>query len=150
MKTAPSGGWTPLANLAGLLSLLCVVQSGLIVAPWTRSTLSPDWVIWPHMSSIKNLINVVDPQKSKIFEVLGVNTRNTDLVNRQAYLDRILMFCDTDLVKVVTGVRRCGKSSLLALAREKIISENIDGRAFVSLNLESKEGRVTTEDELCL
>lgn len=37
------------------------------------------------------------------------------LIERETYLDRALMFRDTDLVKVVTGVRRCGKSSLLAL-----------------------------------
>lgn len=72
----------------------------------------------------------------------------TFLVNRQAYLDRILMFRDTDLVKVVTGVRRCGKSSLLALAQEKILSEGIEGRSIVSLNLESRKCPVTTEDDL--
>lgn len=52
-----------------------------------------------------------------------------ELVNRQAYLDRILMFRDTDLIKVVTGVRRCGKSSLLKLAQDKIESEGAQGRA---------------------
>ena len=39
------------------------------------------------------------------------------LIQRPTYLERALMFRDTDLVKVVTGVRRCGKSSLLQLAR---------------------------------
>lgn len=71
-----------------------------------------------------------------------------NLVNRQAYLDRILMFRDTDLIKVVTGVRRCGKSSLLALVRDKIASENVPGRAIASLNLESKLCHVETENEL--
>lgn len=73
---------------------------------------------------------------------------NTKLVNRQTYLDRILMFRDTDLIKVVTGVRRCGKSSLLGLVQEKIATENIKERALLSLNLESKVCPVTTEDEL--
>lgn len=74
--------------------------------------------------------------------------QNTMLINRQAYLDRILMFRDTDLIKVVTGVRRCGKSSLLALARDKIMSEGAGGCDFAFLNLESKECPVATENEL--
>lgn len=70
------------------------------------------------------------------------------LVNRQMYLDRILLFRDTDLIKVVTGVRRCGKSSLLQLVRSKIAYEGVQGQAFVSLNMESRACRIETEDDL--
>lgn len=70
------------------------------------------------------------------------------LVTRQTYLDRILMFRDTDLIKVVTGVRRCGKSSLLELARDAIMSERVSGRSFAFLNLESKKCPVTNESDL--
>ena len=34
---------------------------------------------------------------------------DSKLINRPTYLERALMFRDADLVKVVTGVRRCGK-----------------------------------------
>ena len=71
-----------------------------------------------------------------------------NLVNRRLYLDRALMFRDTDLIKVVTGVRRCGKSSLLALVRDELASKTTEGSAFVSLNLESMACPVTTKDEL--
>ena len=70
------------------------------------------------------------------------------LISRDAYLNRALMFRDTDLIKVVTGVRRCGKSSLLELIRKRFASEGIDGRALVSLNLESKACPVATENDL--
>lgn len=70
------------------------------------------------------------------------------LVSRDVYLNRALMFRDTDLIKVVTGVRRCGKSSMLGLVREKLVSEGVDERALVSLNLESKARLVVTEDDL--
>lgn len=70
------------------------------------------------------------------------------LVSRDAYLDRALMFRDTDLIKVVTGARRCGKSSLLELIRKRFAAEGIDGRALVSLNLESKACSVATENDL--
>ena len=70
------------------------------------------------------------------------------LVTRQTYLDRILMFRDTDLIKVVTGVRRCDKSSLLELARDAIMSERVSGRSFAFLNLESKKCPITSESDL--
>ena len=70
------------------------------------------------------------------------------LIQRPAYLERALMFRDTDLVKVVTGVRRCGKSSLLQLVRERIEGEGAPGRSFASLNLEDRESGVRTDGDL--
>ena len=49
------------------------------------------------------------------------------------YLDHTLKLHDTDLIKVETGVLRCGKSSLLGLARNKIASEGMEGRALARL-----------------
>lgn len=45
------------------------------------------------------------------------------LRNRGRYLEEAMLFRDTDLIKVITGVRRCGKSSLLELIRITIESE---------------------------
>ena len=70
------------------------------------------------------------------------------LIQRPTYLERALMFRDTDLVKVVTGVRRCGKSSLLQLVRERIEGEGAPGRSFASLNLEDRESGVRTDGDL--
>lgn len=70
------------------------------------------------------------------------------LIQRPMYLGRALMFRDTDLVKVVTGVRRCGKSSLLQLVREHLEDEGMPDRNFASLNLEDRESGVRTDDEL--
>ena len=71
-----------------------------------------------------------------------------ELIQRQKYLDEALMFRDSDLVKVITGIRRCGKSSLLALLRDRLDSENIEGRAFISVNLEDKRFNIKTEVDL--
>lgn len=70
------------------------------------------------------------------------------LKNRQSYLDEALMFRDTDLIKVVTGIRRCGKSSLLTLVRKKIESEGVEDRAFAELNLESMACPVNNPEDL--
>ena len=37
------------------------------------------------------------------------------LINRPQYLERLVENKDTDIVKIITGIRRCGKSSLMAL-----------------------------------
>ena len=77
----------------------------------------------------------------------GSATMDT-LKSRTRYLDEALLFRDTDLIKVITGVRRCGKSSLLRLIRRTIEAEQVPGRAFVELNLESMACPVNTVEEL--
>ena len=41
------------------------------------------------------------------------------LINRKSYLDKLIGFRDTELVKIITGIRRCGKSSLPALLQNR-------------------------------
>ena len=48
------------------------------------------------------------------------------MINRDMYLNKLLAYKDTEFIKVITGIRRCGKSSLLKLFMEKILEdENI-------------------------
>lgn len=47
--------------------------------------------------------------------------RRKPLKVRQNYLDQLISFKDTEPVKVITGIRRCGKSSLLLLMQEYLI-----------------------------
>lgn len=70
------------------------------------------------------------------------------LIKRDKYLNEALMFRDTDLVKVITGIRRCGKSSLLELVRQRIEGEGIEGRTFVPVNLEVRSFGIKTDDDL--
>ncbi len=70
------------------------------------------------------------------------------LIERPRYLEQALMFRDTDLVKVITGVRRCGKSSLLELVRRAIQASASNDCAVVGVNLESKTHGITDEDSL--
>ena len=56
------------------------------------------------------------------------------------YLDRTLKLHDTDLIKVEIGVLRCGKSSLLGLARNKIASEGMEGRALARFPQPGEQG----------
>ncbi|HBQ64488.1 MAG TPA: ATPase [Clostridiales bacterium] len=59
------------------------------------------------------------------------------LINRPEYLRRLIEHKDVDLVKIVTGIRRCGKSSLLELFRQHLLSEGIPEDCIIHMNLES-------------
>ncbi len=61
------------------------------------------------------------------------------LYPREKYLSRIRGFYDaTDLIKVITGVRSCGKSSLLAVIREELLAKGVPKENIVTIDLEQK------------
>lgn len=48
--------------------------------------------------------------------------RKNNLRKRGLYLKRVISFQDTEMIKVMTGIRRCGKSSLMKLMAEHLRS----------------------------
>ena len=62
------------------------------------------------------------------------------MINRPEYLDALKRHKDkSDLMKVITGVRRCGKSTILILFQDYLLKTGISGDQIISINLESKE-----------
>lgn len=58
-------------------------------------------------------------------------------LRREKYLSRIRPFIhDEGLIKVLTGVRRCGKSTVLEQIRDEILSEGITKENVIHLNLD--------------
>ena len=62
-----------------------------------------------------------------------------DLKSRDIYLNQLIAFQDTEPVKVVTGIRRCGKSSLLRLMRKHLIETGVEQDQIIFMNFESLE-----------
>lgn len=60
------------------------------------------------------------------------------MINRELYMNKLLAYKDTEFIKVITGIRRCGKSSLLKLFMEKIIEDNKKANV-IYMNFESFE-----------
>lgn len=58
------------------------------------------------------------------------------MIERELYLKRIRPFIDTDMVKVMTGMRRSGKSIMLELIKGELLKRGVKPCQFVSLNFE--------------
>ena len=65
--------------------------------------------------------------------------QSTQLKQRDLYLKQLIAFKDKEPVKVITGIRRCGKSSLLRLMQDYLLSIGVDESHIVAINFESME-----------
>lgn len=70
------------------------------------------------------------------------------LKKRDIYLNKLIAFQDTEIVKVVTGIRRCGKSSVLKLMALHLQETGIPSEQIIQMNFESFEYRNMTVDGL--
>lgn len=68
----------------------------------------------------------------------------TELINRPEYLNQLIQHRDVDLVKIVTGIRRCGKSSLLDLYHQYLSDSGVPDANIIHMNLESLRYRNIT------
>ncbi|MCI8296842.1 MAG: ATP-binding protein [Lachnospiraceae bacterium] len=60
------------------------------------------------------------------------------MIKREAYMAQIRPFMDQDIVKVLTGIRRCGKSVMLQLIREELLARGIRKEQIELINFESR------------
>lgn len=61
------------------------------------------------------------------------------MVERKKYLKQLWSWKDEQVIKVVTGIRRCGKSTLLKQYQEKLLAEGIAREQMISINFEELE-----------
>ena len=71
------------------------------------------------------------------------------LKNRDLYLNQLIQFKDKKLIKVITGLRRSGKSTLLSLFENHLITSGVDRNHIIRMNFESFEfDEITNYKEL--
>ena len=61
------------------------------------------------------------------------------MIKRTEYLDNLIALRDKQVIKVITGVRRCGKSTLFDLYIDYLKESGVDDNQVISINLEDLE-----------
>jgi len=58
------------------------------------------------------------------------------MISRDEYLNKLIKFRDKDLIKIVTGIRRCGKSTLFEIYENYLKENGVDDSHIIKINLE--------------
>lgn len=74
--------------------------------------------------------------------------KEAQLKKRDLYLNRLIAFQDTELVKIITGIRRCGKSSLMKLMVQHLKEKGVASEQMIQMNFESIEFRKMSAADL--
>ena len=61
------------------------------------------------------------------------------IINRPIYMEQLIRFREKQLIKVVTGIRRCGKSTLFDLYCEYLRSDGVSDNQIIRINLEDPD-----------
>ena len=61
------------------------------------------------------------------------------MIVRERYLKKLRLLRDKDLIKVITGVRRCGKSTLLQVFRNELLASGVSPENIIFFNFEERE-----------
>ena len=67
------------------------------------------------------------------------------IIQRKEYIDKLIAFKDKKLIKIVTGVRRCGKSTLLKLYQEWLKKQGVSDNQIISINFENLDFEELTD-----
>lgn len=71
------------------------------------------------------------------------------MTKRELYIEKIKPFIDKDIIKVLTGIRRSGKSVMLKLIMEELKQNGIDEKQFININFENLINKeLTASDKL--
>ena len=72
------------------------------------------------------------------------------LFKREKYLSKIRGFYfENDLIKVITGIRRCGKSSLMEMISDELVEKGVDKNNIIYINLDKRGYKnIKTDDQL--
>ena len=68
------------------------------------------------------------------------------MIKRESLLNKLIDYKDKDIIKIITGIRRCGKSYLLFnIYYEYLIESGVEKDHIILINLESKKNEIITK-----
>ena len=63
------------------------------------------------------------------------------MIERKEYMDRLIGYRDKQVIKIITGIRRCGKSTLLTLFQQYLASDGVAPENIITVNFEDYDNR---------
>ena len=58
------------------------------------------------------------------------------MIIRETYLNKLMKYQDKKLIKVITGIRRSGKSTLMSLFQQQLMNSGVESNQIISINFE--------------
>lgn len=58
------------------------------------------------------------------------------MIERELYMKKLRSFIGSELIKIITGIRRCGKSVMLELIKKELLAQGINKKNFIAINFE--------------
>ena len=62
-------------------------------------------------------------------------------LERKEYLDKLIAFRDKNIIKIITGIRRCGKSTLMEIYQDHLRAQGVQEQQIISINFEDYDFR---------
>ena len=63
------------------------------------------------------------------------------MIERKEYMERLIGYRDKQVIKIITGIRRCGKSTLLALFQQYLTEDGVKPENIITVNFEDYDNR---------
>ena len=57
-------------------------------------------------------------------------------IKREQYLEKLRLFKEKQIIKVITGIRRCGKSTLMQQFQDELIKQGVSSKQIIYINFE--------------
>lgn len=67
------------------------------------------------------------------------------MIERKEYLEKLIGFKDKHLIKIITGIRRCGKSTLFEIFQNYLLENNVDKSQIITINFEDVDNEELTD-----
>ena len=61
------------------------------------------------------------------------------MMERRAYLNQLVSWKDQDIIKLVSGVRHCGKTTILKIYQEYLLNSGVEQSQIISINFDDLE-----------
>ena len=58
------------------------------------------------------------------------------LIKRKEYLNKLIALKDKKIIKIITGVRRCGKSTLMNIFKDYLLQNGVNSENIISIKFE--------------